>query len=1042
MNAPSYHKVLADLARHLLRWRLLTALTGCLFAFLGFMVIFQLAVYFLPMREAVTVNLFAIIALSCLILVGLSIWRVFRVQPGMPALANRIEQHNPELYDHLNCATDISLQGKQNLSAMEQLVVTKADNALKAINVYQGVGYHRDQKYGLLIALLVCSVLLGSLGQWPISQNLLHALKDRISGENTGLSVEPGSAEFSEHSDITVSAFIHRGLKQASIEYRLGDTLSQASMYSVDDRQDQGDYTFFDATQPIDYRVKTADFSSEWYHLSIYKLPSIDKVSWRIQPPAYTQLPEALLTGVKHAAVPEGSRIVSEVAASNGLSVEMVTQYKTLPLLYNGKLYRKDWSPKANSASVDSKDDIVVYFRAEDKDGHSVQSDPTTIDIVIDEKPVLEIVSPGVDVSLKKDEIAPLELYLADDYGLSKASLNVIVKRNKKNIAITLRKGEKNQRHHLSLDVAKYSVKPGDLISYYLTATDNKRPQAQVAKSEIFFIEINAKDDKSENLTQDGEAPGSDTDKKELPIREFIIETKKIIRHSFAITDSDDKNAESLALQDIAQDTLVLKRTMNKVYVKNKAAFKIIDNIDSGNLLLEAVRALERSIVELNRQALQISIDNSSQALQKLVQLDSLFKRLARSSGMKQGAGGKEGKNGASTGEIAKPSSYEKRIEKMTAIKRALQKTREIIERQQHVNIKIENAERLHSDIQLALAKSQQDIEKQTEALSQSLYNATGKLGVVTILNQAQENMHASSGFLTNKQAALASAQGVRALDSLQMAAVNLKRELYQLADEALEWTKQRGERLAQQQNSAIKKTRLKDEQIKSEQLQREQQSINTSIGQFSTDMQQTSTLLRGLNESIGQTLDALNNGEQRKAMERHQDRAVNALLYELFDQAEGEQQKIYQSLQQLTSGIGNVQQLLASEKGNVLASAVQNMDEVLKKIEKMSAKNLQASARQLAGKLQGGNMNASDFRLQEALQLFDELGNRKDTEYLKQDMQWALQRTKPALQAYLWQKAINRSIQQSQKDTQLPQQYKRAIEDYFRRLAEGSNKE
>ena len=81
-------------------------------------------------------------------------------------------------------------------------------------------------------------------------------------------------------------------------------------------------------------------------------------------------------------------------------------------------------------------------------------------------------------------------------------------------------------------------------------AMDNKEPDGQIARSEIYFIEI---------LPPEGNSTDSDAEmdgeQKEIPVRDFINKTKKIIRSTYDALLEDDLRKEKLGLA-ISTDAL------------------------------------------------------------------------------------------------------------------------------------------------------------------------------------------------------------------------------------------------------------------------------------------------------------------------------------------------------------------------------------------------------------------------------------------------------------------------------------------------------
>ena len=115
-------------------------------------------------------------------------------------------------------------------------------------------------------------------------------------------------------------------------------------------------------------------------------------------------------------------------------------------------------------------------------------------------------------------------------------------------------------------------------------ASDNKELLIPIGRSEIYFIEVLPPEGNST------EADGGDMEgeTKEIPVRDFINKTK-IIRSTYdALLETDESKMERLAVA-LSSDALGLKHEMTKVYDENEGTFPIVDGIDLGELLNEAV---------------------------------------------------------------------------------------------------------------------------------------------------------------------------------------------------------------------------------------------------------------------------------------------------------------------------------------------------------------------------------------------------------------------------------------------------------------------
>ena len=150
--------------------------------------------------------------------------------------------------------------------------------------------------------------------------------------------------------------------------------------------------------------------------------------------------------------------------------------------------------------------------------------------------------------------------------------------------------GEKETNLTYVFDLNEKTLAVGDVLTYMALAMDNKEPEGQVARSEIYFIEVLP----PEGNSTEGSGEEGDMQQKEIPVRDFINKTKTIIRSTYDALIEEDELARERSSLSISADALSMKHEMTKVYDEFEGAFPIVDGIDSGELLNEATYHIEQ----------------------------------------------------------------------------------------------------------------------------------------------------------------------------------------------------------------------------------------------------------------------------------------------------------------------------------------------------------------------------------------------------------------------------------------------------------------
>ena len=118
-------------------------------------------------------------------------------------------------------------------------------------------------------------------------------------------------------------------------------------------------------------------------------------------------------------------------------------------------------------------------------------------------------------------------------------------------------------------------------------------------------------------------------EQKEIPVRDFINKTKKIIRSTYDALLEEELKKEKLSLA-IATDSLSLKNEMTKVFDEFEGQFPVVDGIDLGELLNEATYHIEQTEIYAGDQMLEDSLEPSEKTLRKLVQLYALLQKMQK----------------------------------------------------------------------------------------------------------------------------------------------------------------------------------------------------------------------------------------------------------------------------------------------------------------------------------------------------------------------------------------------------------------------------
>ncbi len=530
------------------------------------------------------------VGITALVFLVLS-WRAWSNRPRPERVALEVEKGNPELMDLLNCAVDLHHRKKGDYTFMERRVVDKAESHVT------GIAWERGARPGGRFWGTVAIGLFagGLLTAWSFERSPLQKTFDALSDE-PGLSVftsktgevdakeNPATHEYSRTTDVSVFADVtrgHRGKKKSFIEFEEDGTTKRLEMM---DTATLGRFEFVvpGLDKSFRYRIATLSLEGDWETLAPYDPPGLEEARWKINPPAYVGLETFERIGFGHERVPEGSQVDLTVTVApqppnvKAIILGDVNSSRHLRrdeqgLFHHTRILAEDWKGR------------LALSDAEAPHRDPVEFEEFTFSVLPDKPPVVEITDPAKDLEVPADGQLLVELFAADDYGVAKAEIILSHGGDKNASDIFVEPVEKEKTLSYVLDLSEMSLAVGDVVSYHAVVTDNKEPEGQKARSEIYFIEILP----PEGEELEGDGGDMSGEQKEIPVRDFINRTKQIIRSTYDALGEEGVERERRAIA-ISADALGLKHDMTKVYDENEGKFPSIDGIDLGELLNEA----------------------------------------------------------------------------------------------------------------------------------------------------------------------------------------------------------------------------------------------------------------------------------------------------------------------------------------------------------------------------------------------------------------------------------------------------------------------
>ncbi|GMW01846.1 MAG: hypothetical protein AMXMBFR84_29830 [Candidatus Hydrogenedentota bacterium] len=439
-------------------------------------------------------------AVTLLIAGSVPVYRYIRAASQRRMVARLVEESHPELHNDLINAIDFderlqaALPHRFSPDLMQQEIAVATE---KVGRLHRGLTLPAPaikSEAVILLALVVVTGVFASLFPRMFSTVLVRfadPFGDHVPYSPTVLSMTPGAVTVQYGEDVVVSASV-AGKKPDAVVLKLEDLDGKAvgELPMID----KGDGTWFQTVENVQhelvYHASIHRGRSNRFTLALDKAPRIGAAMITYEYPAYTKLPAK----TRQIASP------AEIKAYEGTNVQ-------LELVSNRPLSGGTWDVAGNHFNFQPKPDDVHTalanltientgtFTAELKDVEGLVSHDKltgTVAIQPDEKPVIEITSPGRQSFASVEAEVPIVIEVSDDLGVNSVSLV----RNL-NASLDLRKdlfGHEESQVYVNtvemLNMKDLGVRPGDVIEFYATATDTFPKAAQSATTAVHRLQI------------------------------------------------------------------------------------------------------------------------------------------------------------------------------------------------------------------------------------------------------------------------------------------------------------------------------------------------------------------------------------------------------------------------------------------------------------------------------------------------------------------------------------------------------------------------
>lgn len=967
---------------------------------------------------------FFLLTAAFAILLGWVAWisyRIWRRPLPLPDLAAEVEKKHPEWMDALICATEQEQKPEGKRRALEQALVSRMQQETAAVDFEAALIPPRWRKKPLL-ASLAALVLLGAL---LVASSFFaksrYFLTDLIQGEKTGLVVAPGHGEAPVRTDVQVTAEVLRWEDEPQIEY-IDET--GRHRFPMHQETENHSFTFYDINDDIRYRILTPSLQTEWYRVTSYIPPTIDNTRIRVTPPAYTGLPEEEFDQFQNFSAVEGSQIEWHLTAPAAASVSLQTESSAIPLTAD--------AAGAHSLTHPLGESIIGRFVMEDEAGRSARTPEFQIQAEPDLPPTIEVTQPGRDTETEPTEEVPLTALAADDFGLTGVTLHVSVSGQRQPPLELLANGTDRITERTiksAIDFAALEAKEGDVVVYFFTATDNRQPEAQQTRSEVFFIEV-----REEVVPKEME--GQPMEIEQVDLNALIVELKRLVRLSWEAVAAKESRLEREIAAGLEEVRLETANVQQKIVeqIGEEAAAPIVA------VMNRAMQRMETAGQLVNESLVDDSIPYQEMALADLVAIQTALEKNQTTSDQPS-----EGSSGQ--GPPPPETAQEESLEDLQRLMREVQKLSDD-QATQNSALRRAGQNGLTSQQQTEFQRRQEEIRRQTAEVARDLEPLPATENALRDLAAASSSMENAETQLDRNQPTGASQAGDRARSSLLSALDSLENALGAATGNQVAQLAQQAQQLAQQQGQAAGGSRglAQSDSPSPEEaaaLRQQQEAMQQQLEELLASLNDTANQLRSENPEAAEAVAAAGQQIRDQGTAAEMGRAGNALLYRRYERAAEMQEAAAESLGEFAQSLDESAGLLPSMSREQLQQLLAQLQQAQREVMEMMGKSpdeIGEQLSQMASQMSQRVGRAGEALRNEALQeLSGQLGATAQADqgpsiFRMNDMLRAAARS---LEQQIFALEIERRARLQRQVSEPPERYRGLVEEYFKDLSE-----
>lgn len=601
------------------------------------------------------------------------VWPLVRM-PGLDRLASEVESRK-DLKELVRAAFEFSNDESASQRYSPDLVKEVIRRAVESISGLQVRYLFLSRKdlallpvaYGGLLVLVVISLfnptLLMETGRRIAAPKSVAAMDHRANIHAT-----PGNATVLAGTDVTVAGLdLGQTERDVSLSYNLAEDfwkteptrkIEPVAGTPGEAAFNRYEYTFEDLRHTVSYYFESGDYRSPNYTITVVHKPILTGLEVTLTPPAYTgESPVVLSDNGGNVQALEGTKVAVKGTSNNPLASARVT-------FNDGEAKPVDFDAHTVRFGFDALEDGHYSVLLEDTLGFKTD-DPLvySIEVFQDNAPSLDVVDPGGDTELPRNQHLDVSFIASDDYGVRSAAIYYRRSGEADYTRVGVPLGDQRDRREVATaypwDLSSASLFPGNYIEYYVEVADNNVVTGPgVTRSRTYQIVVPTMAQLYDKVKDEEARRGDMMDQAIKDSREFRERLQKITRE-FIKTEkmewSQKKEIDSAmekqsqveeklddikkSLDDTLQELSDNEMTSQQIGEKLEEIRDLMEQIQSDELR-KYMEQLQKAVEQLKPEDIRKALDNidvtTEEMLQKLERTAELLKQIQKEQKMEE----------------------------------------------------------------------------------------------------------------------------------------------------------------------------------------------------------------------------------------------------------------------------------------------------------------------------------------------------------------------------------------------------------------------